>query len=304
MQKSALPTTVLQYLDYAHRELNLTHKTLDNYKRELQKFSRTTTAQYVEDLTVEHLNNYFRYEEDRGLKISSVNTARRTMRSLIHYCQYVRRLDMNVDYTVIRQKKEDEPRKIKYATSEEVEEILDALQYHQDRLIVITIYCAGLRISELVRLRVEDIRESELFVRGKGNKGRVVPIPQSLHVALLDHVYERSFRAGAIFQHKVTKHSLVHKGYSVSGIRNRFIRLLRPHGLYPSFHWYRHGIATSLYDDGADLRFIQDFLGHSDIRTTQIYTHVTAKRKRESYDKHFPREFNLSAILDKSAQVC
>lgn len=306
MNHHALLTVIPQYLDYCQRELGHSHRTIDNYARELEKLARTIDVVTVEELTIDLLNQYFRSEEERGLQVSSVNTARRNIRAFVYYCQYYRQFDIGMDYAMIKAKKPDgEPKKIRYATVSDVRAVVAALDDLQDRLIVVTLFCTGMRIGELVHLRVEDVRDTcEIYVRGKGNKGRVIPIPKELHIALFDHIYESGLYTGAVFRHRVTKNSLSNKGYTVSGLRNRFIRRLEPHGLYPAFHWYRHGIATSLYDDGADLLFIKDFLGHSDIRTTQIYAHVTSKRKRESYDTHFPKSLSVSKILDKTASVC
>lgn len=306
MHYHEISTVIPQYLEYCLRELGHTPKSIDNYARELGKFARTTTAVHVEELTIDLLNQYFRSEEGRGLQVSSVNTARRYLRQFVYYCQYYRRFDIKLDYGMIKQKRPGgDPKVIKFATVADVKVVVAVLEDLQDRLIVITLFCAGLRISELVHLRVEDVKEgNELYVRGKGNKGRVVPIPRELHVALMNHIYEGGLYTGALFRHRVTRRSLSNKGYTVSGLRNRFIRRLAPYGIYPAFHWYRHGIATSLYEDGADLLFIRDFLGHSDIRTTQIYAHVSAKRRRTVYDDHFPKSLSVSDILDKSAHVC
>jgi len=290
-----LSSVVPDFLDYCSSELGLSPKTVDNYKRELGKLVRWGGSKRVSEIEIQQLTQYFRDEEARGLKVSSVNTARRTVRSLFYYLQHYRRVPVLFDFAMVRQKKDYGKIPMRVASTGDVEKVMAFLTDQQDKLIVATLFGAGLRISELIFLDVKDIGEGcELAVRGKGGVFRPVPITRSLHTALRNHILDHAIKSGAVFR------SSEGKRYSVSGLRNRFIRKLKPHGLYPSFHWYRHGIATELYNNGADIRFVQEFLGHADIRTTQIYTHVSAERRRDVYDENFPKGFNLNKLLTQA----
>lgn len=304
-EDTRLITVIPQFLDYCVKELGHTPKTMDSYSREFGKFGRWVGNKRVEELTIHDMNEYFRSEEARGLRISSVNTARATIRTMFYYCQHYRHLEMQFDYAMIKKKKDDQAKEVKYAKVNDVIEAMTVLDDPQDKLIVATLFGTGMRISELVKMKVEHLHEdsNEIDVYGKGNKKRPVPIRPELTAALLNHLERNGIYTGTVFRHRVPKGSLTNHGYSISGLRNRFIRKLSPHGIYPAFHWYRHGIATSLYNDGADIRFLQEFLGHADIRTTQIYTHVSAERKRIVYDEHFPKSLNIAKLLDSHASV-
>lgn len=284
------------FLDYCSSELGLSPKTVDNYKRELGKLVRWGGDRGVDGIEIQELTQYFRDEEARGLRVSSVNTSRRTIRSLFYYLQYYRRIPILFDYAMIRQKKDYRKKPARVASTDEVAEIISILKDPQDKLIVATLFGSGMRISELINFTVEDMRENfEVIIRGKGGVLRPIPITPELHVALHKHLRTNRITSGPVF---ITPNK---RGkYSKSGLTNRFIRKLKPHGLYPSFHWYRHGIATELYNNGADIRFVQEFLGHADIRTTQIYTHVSAERRRDVYDENFPKGFNLNKLLTQA----
>ncbi|HJP81461.1 MAG TPA: tyrosine-type recombinase/integrase [Candidatus Saccharimonadales bacterium] len=297
------------YLEYCDHELGLSKKTIyDNYARELNKLRRWAGDRPIEQMSIDELNVYFRLQEGWGLSISSVNTYRGYVRAFVYYCQFYLNLPLKFDYKMIRQKKGESGKTIKYATVDDATAAISVLDDPQDKLIVAILFTAGLRIGELVKLKFEDVYETklgpEIEVRGKGQKTRRIPITYELYREIQAHAYYNNIRSGVLIRHRVSKRTLINKGYTVSGLRNRFIRKLSPYEIYPAFHWYRHGIATDLYNDGADIRWLQEFLGHSDIRTTQIYTHVSTERSRHVYDKHFPTKFRVGGIIDKAMATC
>jgi len=162
----------------------------------------------------------------------------------------------------------------------------------RDRAMLEVMYAAGLRVSELINLRTADIHLEDGFLlcRGKGGKERIVPLGQSAVDALkiyLDHARWKLLRAPG------TGLFLTRRGGRFT--RQGFWKLLRRYGrraglsgkIYP--HVLRHSFATHLLERGADLRSVQLMLGHSQITTTQIYTHVSRERLRRIYDKFHPR---------------
>ncbi len=179
-----------------------------------------------------------------------------------------------------------------YAALKEAEQPVDISIYQRDRAILETIYSCGLRISELCGLRVEDLNVSErvVCVRGKGKKERMVPIGE--HALQAIEQYWRGLErmpesAEAVFW--ADKSSA--RPVAPAAIQKRLKTYLVRVGLDPALtpHKLRHSYATHLLDRGADLRSVQELLGHAHLVTTQVYTHVTLDRLKKAYDSAHPR---------------
>ncbi len=192
----------------------------------------------------------------------------------------------------------------KAVTVEQVERLLSApddtdVLGARDRAMLETLYSTGIRVSELVDLNLEDLDEAgeALRVRGKGRKERLVPlgshalsaIRQYVNMVRNDKRYSEAWSAEnkerVLFVNK-------HGGrISSRSVRRKLDKYLRQVGLDPSIspHTLRHSFATHLLDNGADLRSVQELLGHQSASTTQVYTHLTTQRLREAYEKAHPR---------------
>jgi len=185
---------------------------------------------------------------------------------------------------------------------EQVEKLLSApddtdLLGARDRAILETLYSTGIRVSELVSINRRDIDDSgeALIVRGKGKKERIVPLGSHAIAALrhyrtmLDTHLERS---GLKPEDEAPLFINKHGGrLSTRSVRRKVSKYLVKAGLDPDIspHTLRHSFATHLLDNGADLRSVQELLGHQSLSTTQIYTHLTSQRMREAYDDAHPR---------------
>ena len=187
---------------------------------------------------------------------------------------------------------------------DQVEQLLSAPPENEvlglrDRAMLETLYSTGIRVSELVGLSYEDLdlAGEAMHVRGKGKKERLVPlgshalaaIARYMDMVKADERYAASWAEGstdrALFINK-------HGGrLSSRSVRRKLDKYLRQVGLDPSIspHTLRHSFATHLLDNGADLRSVQELLGHQSLSTTQVYTHLTAQRMRDAYDKAHPR---------------
>lgn len=283
------------YLDFADNEIGCTKKTLYGYRYQLIPFLKCMGNVSVSEITIESLRQYFRLEEER-VKVSSVNTTRAVLRIFFKYVAEDRRIELSFSPNSIRNKKTDPPIQ-KVASDNDIQQTLSALDDPQDKLIVLVINQTCMRVGELVKLRVEHINGCEITTLGKGRKRRLVYITPDLAAALQKHMIENEIHSGPVFRHRVTKKSLIYKGYTVSGLRNRFIRKLEPYGLYPGFHWYRHGGATGMLRNGADLFFLKEYLGHSDIRTTQMYLHITDNEKRKKFEDYYKSPVDIARVL-------
>ena len=169
---------------------------------------------------------------------------------------------------------------------------VDPLPFQRDTAILETIYSCGLRVSELCALRVCDIDFSELLVRvaGKGKKERLVPIGEPAVKAIQEYwilLREPPSAEQPVF----LAHTQGFEPVSPRVIQLRLKRYLMAAGLDPKLtpHKLRHSYATHLLDNGADLRSVQELLGHAHLVTTQIYTHVSTERLKKAYDKAHPR---------------
>jgi integrase/recombinase XerD len=186
----------------------------------------------------------------------------------------------------------------KFLSLEEVDALIAAPDVStplgvRDRTMIEVLYATGLRVSELVGLRVADVRVDEGYLRcvGKGSKERLVPLGES--AADWVRRYVRETRPALQRRRTAPWLFLNARGGSLS--RVGFWKILKEHGATAGIraslspHVVRHSFATHLLDRGADLRAIQSMLGHADLSTTQIYTHVLEARLRQIYDQFHPR---------------
>lgn len=185
---------------------------------------------------------------------------------------------------------------------EQVERLLSAPDCNEllgarDRAILETLYSTGIRVSELVSIDRGDIDEAgqAMVVRGKGKKERMVPLGSHALAAISHYVQmlrtdprgqtDGEWAAGPLFINK-------HGGrLSTRSVRRKVSKYLQVAGLDPDIspHTLRHSFATHLLDNGADLRSVQELLGHQSLSTTQVYTHLTSQRMRQAYDDAHPR---------------
>jgi integrase/recombinase XerC len=287
----SIPTNKLihDYLLYVRQTLNYSDQTIKYYSHVLEVFNQWLDKD-ITDLTLLDVDEFFL---TRNLKQSSKNTEKSILRSFLRYVDRYRDIRLRFDYTMIRNGKQEET-KIKYFQAEEVNNILKRIDNDQDKLIVYTLFATGMRIGELVTFTVDDIKSGEITIKGKGGKRRVIPIRTDLHEALQAHIQSHNLRVGAVFRHQVGKKSLSSDAYTVSGLRKRLQRICGDMGISMNPHMFRHSIATSLLQNGMDIRSVQTFLGHEHIQTTMRYTHVTNQHLRDSYLSSFPH--NVSNI--------
>ena len=158
-------------------------------------------------------------------------------------------------------------------------ELLDQVSSARDRAMLEVMYAGGLRVSELVGLDLENVNlNAHVRVMGKGGRERICPIGQAAVAALRVYLAERGEVPGALF--------LNYKG---GRLTDRSVRKMMEKVGRATPHTLRHSYATHMIDHGADVRSLQDLLGHKSITSTQIYTHVSPVRKQAVYDQCHPR---------------
>ncbi len=271
------------YLDYLRHERGLASNTVDAYQRDLQdRFA------FNRPLDVTGVTGWLTSRKSGGYKSSSLARRRAALSS---FCRYLRRQGLIHQNPVtaagrFRSVKAALPKTL---YEHEVARLLQApdtatLRGLRDAAVLDVMYCCGLRVSECAELRWHSLDLSGAWIRviGKGDKERMVPLAAS-SIHLLTRMRNesivpltKSLRVFGLTRSQIWR---IVKRYSTSANLPR----------HPSPHWLRHSFATHLLNGGADIRIIQELLGHARITTTQVYTHVALDRLRSAYKSAHPR---------------
>ncbi len=284
------------------QEKNYSRHTRDAYLQDLSQFVDFLQANGWEDLrSVDHriLREYLAQLKNRGLTRTTVARKIASLRSFYKYLARQEIVDKNPVLGVVTPKKER--RLPQFLYPQEMLELLELPGQHprgiRDRAIMETLYGAGIRCGELVGLDLEDLDLSRGYIRvfGKGAKERLVPLGKMGCAALNNYLqYARAdfLRRNPGGRAEVAVFLNVHgRRLSDRSVRRIIAGYVRQMALKKkvSPHTLRHSYATHLLEAGADLRVVQELLGHVDISTTQIYTHLSRERIRAVYEKAHPR---------------
>lgn len=288
-----------KFLDYISIEKNYSNYTKDNYLEDLNDFVSFLKSEEINkwrDVDYAIVRLYLRKMYDKKY---SKKTIARHISTLRSFFKYLLKEDIisNNPMTLISNPKQDKklPTVLNY---EEVEEILNIPDKNtdiglRDALILELLYSSGIRVSELVSITTDNINKNKKTIKilGKGNKERYVLYGSKCAELIDEYIY--SSRKNLI-GNKSHKYLLVNKDgnkLTTGGIRYILERVLKEGGvkLKISPHTLRHTFATHLLNNGADLKSVQELLGHENLKTTQIYTHVSNDRLRGVYLHTHPR---------------
>ena len=297
---SAVPTAVAasgdpmldRFIDHLWLEDGLAKNTLDAYRRDLRLFGDWLVKgdPPTELLTATDADiGAYLSQRVRATKFQASSQARLLSTLKRFYTFALRERLVNVDPTLKIDAPKQPPRFPKTLTEVDVEALLAAPNLHtslgiRDRAMLETLYACGLRVSELVQLKTVEVGMNEGLVRvfGKGSKERIVPLGEVAVDWIQRYVKTARvelLKGGTSNFVFLTTRSAPIKRYALQAIPNK---PLSPHTL-------RHAFATHLLNHGADLRVVQMLLGHADITTTQIYTHVARERMKALHRAHHPR---------------
>ncbi len=259
--------------------------------------AKTSIQQKLFAVDPEEVRRFLIFLNEQDYSKSTIARKLATLRSFYKFC--LRRAYVKSNPMVSIRTPKQERRLPKYLELDQILRLLQApddttLLGSRDRAMLEVMFSTGVRVSELVELRSADVDfESETIrIRGKGKKERISPVSPSALVALRNYTEIRNsdprasqFDCEMLF---INKHG---KRLSTRSVRRKLDKYLLETGLDPSVspHTLRHSFATHMLNNGADLRSVQEMLGHQSISTTQAYTYLTTRKIKETYDESHPR---------------
>lgn len=273
---------ISQYLEYLELEKGLAQNTIDAYRRDLYDFAQNFDS--INSVDRNKINFYIRNLKEQNLTSTTITRKIASLRGFFKWTTAMNILAKNPASTLEQPKN---PQRLpKVVSVKEIEEILNKDISIIGLVIFELLYSCGLRVSELVNLKINDIDLHSKYVRcfGKGSKERIIPIGNKAIESIKKYLPQRE-----LLQKKyntVSKKLLLNdKGrYMTRQDIYNFIRDLgKSINKHITPHTIRHSFATHLLENGADLRVVQELLGHSDVSTTQLYTHISKKRLKEVY---------------------
>lgn len=282
-------------------EKGLAKNTIVSYKRDLKSYivymrniEQLTSLNMVQRPQIVHFLSHLK---DAGKASKTLARHIASIRAFHHFL--LREKAVDHDPTVHIESPQHERSLPKVLSMKEVETLLDSPKLidhfgYRDKAMLELMYATGIRVSEMISLKIADIHLTMGFIRcmGKGSKERIIPIGKSATVAIEDYL-EKGRPKLLAKKHRDDSLFLNHhgKGLTRQGFWKILKSLAKEAGIEKELtpHTMRHSFATHLLENGADLRAVQEMLGHADISTTQIYTHVTKTRLKDVYTKFHPR---------------
>ncbi|MCK5288438.1 MAG: tyrosine recombinase [Candidatus Omnitrophica bacterium] len=282
-----------KFLNYLIIEKNYSEHTEINYKTDLKEFEQFLNSRGIKDIKkIDYflLRKFLSFLNERKLSKQSISRKISTFKSFFKFILREGIKKNNPASSLIY------PRKDKslpcFLTEGEVKSILDVpidsdLMGLRDKAILEFLYSTGARVSEIVSLKMQnvDLIGGVVKVKGKGRKERLLPLGEPAIISLKNYIDKRIDNNRSLFLNK--------RGGTLSdrGIRGIVLKYIQKASavLKASPHTFRHSFATHLLDRGADLRSVQELLGHSSIATTQIYTHLTIESLKNVYQRSHPR---------------
>jgi len=287
----------MQYLEnfisYVLIEKGLSKNTALAYKTDLKTFLKYLEENNIklEDVSHQNITDFLWYLKQKGLKISSIYRMTEAVRQYYKFLVLESIIKINPSENLLSPKI---PMTLPdMLTVKEVDLLLNSvngsdIQSLRNRTMLELLYATGLRVSELVNLKFDNINIDEKFVRiiGKGNKERLIPFTEKAQMYLKIYLNNRQkSKSDYVF--------LTRLGKPISRIEfwRQLKNIATAAGITKKIspHTLRHSFATHILSAGADIRFVQEMLGHSSISTTQIYTHLTNEHVKQQHQKYHPR---------------
>ncbi len=273
-----------EYLEFLEIEKGLAENTLEAYRRDLSSFFDFCKDIPVDKIQRTQINSYIRTLHEKHFSAASIM---RKIASLRGFFKWACINNVTKTDPALTLEQPRIPQKLpKVMTVEEINNLLNRNLNKLQRVIVELLYGCGLRVSELVNLKINDydLNGKYLECTGKGSKDRIVPMGKKAIKAIKDFLPERDYnmqkyniQSKYLLINKHGRHVTRQEVYTfIHNLGKSLHKSISPHTL-------RHTFATHLLENGADLRVVQELLGHSNVSTTQLYTHISKKRLKEVY---------------------
>ncbi|MCE4965826.1 site-specific tyrosine recombinase XerD [Staphylococcus chromogenes] len=288
-----------EYLRFIQIEKGLSENTIAAYRRDLNHYLNYLAAQKISNLDFidrQIVQQWFGVLHDEGRSTKSIARFTSTIRSFHQFA--LREKYAAKDPTVLIETPKYERKLPDVLSIDEIDLLLTTPETsknngYRDRTMLELLYATGIRVSELINIEVEDVNLLMGFVKvfGKGNKERIIPLGETVIELLktyIENVRPQLLKKQVThtlflnMQGKTLTRQGIWKIIKQTGAKAGIQKRLTPHTL-------RHSFATHLLENGADLRAVQEMLGHSDISTTQLYTHVSKTQIRKMYQQYHPR---------------
>ena len=284
---------IFKFLEYLKAERNYSEETLRAYKNDLQQFGEyLLDREKVDDflkVNSQMVRNFCGYLLKYGYDKRSVCRKLSALKSFYRFLKESKKIEKN-PATIVKSPRL-ERRLPGFLTESQIREVLELKPpkeiSYRDKAILELFYASGLRVKELVNLKITDVdfENKILKVKGKGEKERIVPFGNYALLAIKEYLEKRKDNSPYLFVSKFNKKLSNRQIQKI--IKKYLSKIKNPPATNP--HVLRHTFATHLLDRGADLRAVQELLGHSSLQTTQIYTHLTIGQLKEIYKKTHPR---------------
>jgi integrase/recombinase XerD len=286
-------------MHYLIVEKGLSNNTIMAYERDLKSYlhylKNVESVMSLNDVQRAHIIHFLRFLKEQG---KSQKTLARHIASVRAFHQFLLRAkETEQDPSVQIETPRLERSLPNVLSLKEVEVLLETPQPHdhfgiRDKAMLELLYATGIRVSELIGLEIDNVQLSMGFVRCNGNKERIIPIGRTASEAI-KHYLEEGRPRFVSTKHQDHALFLNHQGKRLTrqGFWKILKKLTKEAGIHKELtpHTLRHSFATHLIENGADLRAVQEMLGHADISTTQIYTQVTKTKLKDVYSKFHPR---------------
>lgn len=296
---NSLSKDISTFLKYLSNEKRYPNNTIISYSNDLKRYNDFIRSKKINYLTInkEEIRFFLKYLDEKKLSKNSISRTLSSLRNFYAFLILEGKVQNN-QFKLIKNPKK-EKKLPNFLQPNETMQILETLASEtplekRNRLIIELLYATGIRVSELANISLNDINinDYEIKVKGKGSKDRIVYFGEYAKKYLDDYITNSR---SVLKSSKTTDKLLLNKDggnltvRSIENIVNKVVdEVALKHKISP--HVLRHTFATDMLNNGADLKSVQELLGHSSLSTTQIYTHITNERLRNVYLKSFPRQ--------------
>lgn len=283
-----------KYIEYLQFEKKLSKNTLDSYQNDLNKFTNFFKNKKLDQINITDMHKYIEFLKSENNAATTIAHNITVINSFYTFLNNENNTIINPCLNLMSPKI---PQKLpNYLTEEEVDKLLDisldnAFSYRNKAMLEL-LYATGIRVSELISLKFVNLELDDDYIRvmGKGSKERIIPISDIAKNSLLDYI---NVYRNSLLKNKTSEFLFINnQGNQIS--RVGFFKIIKKLCLEKGIkknvspHILRHSFATHLLAHGADLRVIQEMLGHSDISTTQIYAHLINEKLKKDYEDFHP----------------